>query len=518
MVVGCVSATCGQTDPLVSKSVPLLLADQDHFWAIAADGLHYSYLDPFASTVSIRNGSLPLHTPARGGLGRSASILLYTNYAQSDTVTIAGIATVNGDGKTSQDSLIFLRPKLHNNFITLGIEASAMALTRDTLIVGAGRAGFARVKLKPEGSRTFAADTLEFQALPDGEDTAVTAFRCILNKACPVTGLDSVTKLGEPDSVSALALDSSAVDSVWLLIGTQAGLRRGLVGGRLFPKVSFPADKPGTGIRIERIHVDAKRAILWVFSGSEYFFSSDHGRTFHKPPEIAAATTKPAALTGFNPAPQAVSIDDTTFINFNLDRPGLVLFRKDSLAINSGTGDFGDAIFDAEDGLNIARGEGRITSLAVIRSGGVTALAAGSTSKGIFLRKTGSGQSGAWANINSLKRLKGGLEEVITFPTLFTGVRSSGEPEYVNIGYRLKQDGKVTISIYNYAMEKVITLVQGSRRKGGGSRSESPVEDRWDGRDSGGRPVSLGTYYILVESDQGEKGWGKAIAVRGRNP
>ena len=32
-----------------------------------------------------------------------------------------------------------------------------------------------------------------------------------------------------------------------------------------------------------------------------------------------------------------------------------------------------------------------------------------------------------------------------------------------------------------------------------------------------GRFVSVGTYYILVESEEGEKGWGKAIAVRGRN-
>ena len=53
-------------------------------------------------------------------------------------------------------------------------------------------------------------------------------------------------------------------------------------------------------------------------------------------------------------------------------------------------------------------------------------------------------------------------------------------------------------------------------RKGGQARSENPAEDRWDGRDASGRFVSVGTYYILVESDQGEKGFGKAIVVRGR--
>jgi hypothetical protein len=282
--------------------------------------------------------------------------------------------------------------------------------------------------------------------------------------------------------------------------------------------VTLPADKPGKTLRIERIIVDAKRNILWVFSGSEYFFSRDHGLTFQKPPNIAAATTKPSSIFGFNPAPSGVILYDTTFINFNVNRPGLVVFAQDSMVVNSGDGELGDAIFDAEDGLNISQGEGQLTSLALVRNGSVTALAVGSTAKGIFLRKTGTGQNGAWTNINSLKKLKGGLDEIITYPTLFTGVRASGEPEYVNIGYRLKKDGKVTISVFNYAMEKVKTLVEGVPRKGGGSRSEVPTQDRWDGRDAGGRPVSLGTYYILVESNQGEKGWGKAIAVRGRNP
>jgi flagellar hook assembly protein FlgD len=87
----------------------------------------------------------------------------------------------------------------------------------------------------------------------------------------------------------------------------------------------------------------------------------------------------------------------------------------------------------------------------------------------------------------------------------------------VNLGYRLKKDGKVTITVYNYAMEKVKTLVKSAPRKAGGSRSEVVSEDRWDGKDASGRNVSVGVYYILVQSDKGEKGWGKAIAVRGRD-
>jgi hypothetical protein len=99
---------------------------------------------------------------------------------------------------------------------------------------------------------------------------------------------------------------------------------------------------------------------------------------------------------------------------------------------------------------------------------------------------------------------------------LFTGETVNGVPEQVQLGYRLKKDGRVTITVFNYAMEKVRTVVRNAPRKGGVARSENPAEDRWDGRDSGGRRVSVGTYYILVESDRSERGFGKALVVRGR--
>ncbi|MCD6024542.1 MAG: hypothetical protein K0Q91_1458, partial [Fibrobacteria bacterium] len=58
--------------------------------------------------------------------------------------------------------------------------------------------------------------------------------------------------------------------------------------------------------------------------------------------------------------------------------------------------------------------------------------------------------------------------------------------------------------------------VRNAPRQGGIARSENIGEDRWDGRDSGGRLVSVGTYYVRVESDQGEAAFGKVICVRGR--
>jgi hypothetical protein len=506
----------GQSDPLISKSISHLIADGDGFWAFK-NGIDFSRIDPFKEPLDIRNGSLPIKAGIRGGLGRKASALLFFDVPVSDSVTQGGLVSLGQDGKAKLDTLMFLRPKDKNNSATLGVELSALCLWRDTLIVGGGNAGFAIVKAGAEGV-ALAADSAIFLGLPEKTDTASVFLRCAWNKQCVTSPVAALAEtLGHPDSVAALAVDSSA-DSVWLLIGTHTGLRRGLLSGNVFPPVALPTARPGAPIRIENIVVDPARNLLWVFSGSEYFFSGDHGRSFHKVPRVAGIASAPDSLTGFNPFPRAVAIDDTTFVNFNLDNPGLVIFHKDTVVANRGTGDFADLVFDEADGLPIQRGLGGLTQLAVVRKGGQTALGAGATLRGLFLRKTGGSNNGAWVNVNSLKALKGGLDEVITFPTLFSGTAPDGSPEYVNLGYRLKKDGKVTITVYNYAMEKVKTLVRNSPRKGGGNRSEVSTEDRWDGRDASGRHVSVGTYYILIETDKGEKGWGKAIALHGREP
>lgn len=506
-----------QSDPLVSKTISSVIADADGFWAFGRERLEFSRIDPFKEPLDIRNGKLPFNAGIRGGLGRSSSAMVFYDYALSDSITVGGLANLQRDGKVFQDTLSFVRQDKKNN-LTLGVELSALCVWRDTVVVGGGNAGFAVAKAGPESDRPLAGDSLFFRALTDGEDTAAASLRCALNKTCDVSSLTGLAEtIGAPDSVAALAVDSSAADSVWLLIGTHTGLRRGLLSGNSFPPVSLPKSSPSAPIRIERIHVDADRNILWVFSASEYFFSGDHGLTFRKAPRVAGITSAPDSLTGFDPVPEAANIGDTSFINFNLDNPGLVVFRKDSVTANRGTGDFADILLDAGDGFPIQRGQSRLTNLASVDKGGLSVLAVGSTQAGLFLRRSGGSGANAWINVNSLKAVKGGLEEVITYPTLFTGTAPDGTPEYVNLGYRLKKDGKVTITVFNYAMEKVKTLVKGAPRKAGGSRSEVISEDRWDGKDASGRNVSVGVYYILVQSDKGEKGWGKAIAVRGRD-
>jgi hypothetical protein len=515
--LACLAASLGfsQGDPLVSKNLPYVFADKSGFWAFAADGVRFSRIDPSKDPLDIRDGELKIGAGIRGGLARSSTALLFYGYPSSDSSTVGGLAVLTHEGKTAVDTVIFARPAGKSNGITAGVEFSALAQWQDTVVIGAGRGGIAWAKAAPETRGVLASDSLKFSALPAGQDTAVAAIACPRNGACPVAQLSALAdKNGEPDSVTALAVDSAA-DTTWLLIGSQTGLRRGRLGGNVFPAAHLPASKPGS-IRIESIFADPAHALLWVFSGSEYFFSSDHGRTFHKPPRIAGLSVAPDSLgstqTGTQPA--AAFAGDSTFVNFNLTDPGLVVFRRDTLLANQGTGELADVLLDKADGLDIGSGEGRLTTLAALPGASGTTLLAGSTFKGVFLRRPGQ----AWLNVNSLKALKNGLQEIITYPTLFSGTTVDGQPEYVRVGYRLKKDGKVTITVYNYAMEKVKTLVKVARRKGGGSRSEDPNEDRWDGKDASGRYVSVGTYYIRVESSTGESGWGKAIAVHGRSP
>jgi hypothetical protein len=511
------TAAFGQGDPLVSKSVRLL-ADRERVWAFADGGLDYSRIDLFTDPPAISNGSLDFRSGIWGGAGRERSLLVYFNYLTPDTAKVGGIASLDRDGNTVLDSILFQPASGQNNSINSGVEISALALWRDTVVIGGGRAGFALSRLRPEGQGALDADSLRFQALPSGVDTVSVQLRCALGAACQVNLTDFAQNVGEPDSVTVLAVDSAAADSVWLLVGTQAGLRRGILGGRAFPRVVLPGDSAGQRVRIEGIHVDSRRSLLWVFTGSRYYYSDDHGRTFRVPPDLPGVATRlSTTLSGFSPAPEAANIGDTTFINFNIDQAGLVMFRNDTVLANAGSEPPFDILVSAEDGLDVSLTQGRPTNLAVVSGGAFTALALGTTKKGLFFRFFGPGQGPEWRNINSLKRLRGGLDEVITYPTLFTGTGPGGEVEYVQIGYRLKKNGRVTITVYNYAMEKVKTIVSKARRLGGGGRSENPDEDRWDGRDRSGRLVSVGTYYILVESDQGEKGWGKAIHIRGRN-
>jgi hypothetical protein len=85
--------------------------------------------------------------------------------------------------------------------------------------------------------------------------------------------------------------------------------------------------------------------------------------------------------------------------------------------------------------------------------------------------------------------------ETYAYPTvIFPGYKST------KIAYRLGKDANVTIEIFDFSMRRVKTLVKNRPRKADVVRSDVSIEDRWDGRDDLGRPVSPGVYYYKVSA------------------
>ena len=526
-------AAAQDTASLASKSIAHVHAIQNRVFAFAEGGASYSQLDLFG-TPQVRTRTWPWNGGAEGAAAWGSSLLVRANYWISDSQRVARATSLRYAGTfRGGDSLIFRDPVDTTLPLADGARLTAVAV-RDsagtaTAVLAFGRLGIAYTRLAGE-SGTATVDPLDsmvvFRAFPATSDTQRTLHTCRWNRLCRIDTLQGAGASSSRDSVIAVALDSAHADTTWLLIATDKGLRRGRFGGTYFPYVALPGiDSAGAAVRA--VFAAPGNRLAWAFTGSRFFFSDDHGATWRVPPTLPGIYA-PSSLVGYSPrrAPHAAFRGDTTFINFNLDRPGLVMFRRDTILANAGTG-LGQVLLDTADGLDISRDESELTTLTVARGAGSTAnqaiLVAGSTNKGVFHRRVD--QTGtAFENLNRLKVLKGGLTEVITYPSIYTGYRmvkqgnnllQTTDPDVVRIGYRLGGDARVTITVYNYAMEKVREIVRNAPRRGG-ARSENIAEDVWDGLDASGRRVSVGTYYVLVESDKGDKGFGKVIVTRGR--
>ncbi len=507
--------TPAQDEALVSKSVRTLLGSGRHLFAFGDSGTAYSQIDVFADPPDLRNGRWLFRSGVQGGIPWKDGLIVRGLARTSDTTQLAGIGYLEPGGFSRGDTLSFFHRKSQANRVNEGAGLGGLAIDGNTLAVAAGRLGLAYATLTNEpADGPLSDDSLSFWAFPEGEDGGVSFLRCELGSRCAVDSLSGLAKAaGEPDSLTDAVVTRNSSDTTWLLLGTQRGLRRGVFGGTEFPPVSLPGIADTAEVPITRLL--ARGARVFAFTGNRFFVSSDAGATFTVAAAEDGMATDPARINGYAETPDGAFSGDSLWVNFHLDRPGLMLFRRDTLLRNEGAGEIADALIDAEDSLDIVRGQGRLTQVATVASGNRSAVAVGTTGKGLFYRLLPS-SSQAWTGLNRLRSLEGSLGEIITYPTLLTGQLVDGEPEVMRIGYRLKKDARVTITVFNYAMEKVKVLVRNGRRRGG-VRSEDPSQDFWDGRDASGRRVSVGPYYILVETDGGEKGWGKGLVVRGRS-
>ncbi len=76
------------------------------------------------------------------------------------------------------------------------------------------------------------------------------------------------------------------------------------------------------------------------------------------------------------------------------------------------------------------------------------------------------------------------------------------------IRYSLSGEARVSIYIYDFAGRLVRRLVDGEMR-GRGEHGEN-----WDGRDDGGEYVASGVYFYRIETDRGEKAFGKILVLK----
>jgi hypothetical protein len=508
-----------QDNALVAKSIERVVSDGRFIWALADSGTSYSVVDFSLDPPGITTyqQSLP---GLDDGLGRTRSILArYHHGTLSDSITVSGLVHLDRNNGLFSDSLLFTRGKEDGSASLSATHFTDMAIWRDTVFLATSQAGWTKVPLNPEGERPVAKPAVSWQGFAVGKDSLFKTMDCTFNaKECKTSSLDALAKkVGGLETIQALALDTADTAAIVLWLGTGHGLYKHVLGTDRVSHVGFPGVDDSLALNIQRIVVDSKAGKMWVFTSGRYAISLDRGISLQIPPDIGGLT-KVSELQGFNATPDAFILGDTTWVNFKLDKPGLVLFNRDTVLRNEVAKgeptELGDILLDAADSLAITREEGRLQNMTSVSFGAKTWVVLASSGKGLFFRDVKGGKT--WSNISRQKTVQNGLMEVITFPTLFTAAKVNGEPEYVRIGYRLKKDSKVTITILNHAMEKVKTLVSQAPRKGGGARSEDPVEDRWDGLDSHGRRVSVGTYYVRVQSSNGDGGWGKILAVAGR--
>jgi len=113
--------------------------------------------------------------------------------------------------------------------------------------------------------------------------------------------------------------------------------------------------------------------------------------------------------------------------------------------------------------------------------------------------------------IRHVRAVKGG--EAYALPGV---IRSGLDNRYAKtvFVYKLKKDGNVTISVYDYRMSLVKTVIRGEARSAAAERSTVPARDFWDGTNRDGKRVTPGVYYFKITSTGGDRFLGKVILAK----
>jgi hypothetical protein len=118
--------------------------------------------------------------------------------------------------------------------------------------------------------------------------------------------------------------------------------------------------------------------------------------------------------------------------------------------------------------------------------------------------------------LNLVKRMtpiQNGLKQTYLFPSILNGYYSKGI-----FAYNLSKDANVTITVYDWNMDFVKTIIRNQPRQAGINRKEKrstiPDEDWWDGTTQQGKPVAPGIYYYKITTTKGERAFGKIVVAK----
>lgn len=130
------------------------------------------------------------------------------------------------------------------------------------------------------------------------------------------------------------------------------------------------------------------------------------------------------------------------------------------------------------------------------------------TSDGLA-RTTNNGFS--WKIIRSFKPTgQGGTPRTYAYPNPFSPTRDNlaGNDGFVRLQYNTLRPTRVTIKIYDFAMDLVTTVTNAKIRYSSGNFNEV-----WNGRNDYGDPVANGVYFYSVTIDDDGTYWGKILIV-----
>lgn len=99
------------------------------------------------------------------------------------------------------------------------------------------------------------------------------------------------------------------------------------------------------------------------------------------------------------------------------------------------------------------------------------------------------------------------VPNVYAYPNPFTSTRDNtlDGDGHLRIHYFLEKESKVSLKLYNFAMEHVVTLASNT------SRNAGETDEIWNGKDKFGRLVANGVYFYRLERDGKKDFWGKIV-------